>query len=281
MENKIIAIYTRQGYPSANVLQYIPNYAGTKVNTLIISGPNGDSSTGEIVYNNKPYTMFSAKGFYMGDENWPASLEQMASKTNIAPANIFLSLSTSAIIALAAMGDNLYNVMEWLKSNWIAGIDIDYEDGNPMQSQEVKTVTLAAIKAGLALTAAPYILHDGWMAWCEYVETNKGKVYWLNVQCYSGGASNNPVEWAKQFAPIPVVAGFEAKCSTSYDGGQLSPREAEYQLYNWQHNIPHASLAGAFVWDFGIVISPENTYKFTVEEYAESMFIGLTAGGPL
>lgn len=276
MQNPIIAIYTRSGYPSNNVQQFIPNYAKTNVNILILSGPNGNN--GGIVYNNPPYTMFNSQGQYVGDEAWPASLAQLIAETNIKPSGIFFSLSNSAISTLAAMSVSaLANIMTWLKANGISGIDMDCESwGQPGGLEPMdpacQAVTLAAIAAGLALTAAPYNRLSGWQSWCAFVSQNNGSVSWLNVQCYAGGASNDPVaEWFRQFTPpIPVVAGFEASPGT--DAGALTPTQAQAKLATWQAETPNNSLAGAFTWDFGIITS--GTY--TVSEFALAMYAGLT-----
>lgn len=275
-KNPIIAVYTRSGYPSQNVEEFIDDYANTNVNTLILSGPNGYDNG--IVYNNPPYTMFDSQGQYVGDASWPASLSRFVAKTNIDPAAIWFSLSNSAISALAAMSASaLAGVMTWLKANGIAGIDMDCENwGQPggldPMDPACQTVTLAAIAAGLALTAAPYNQQSSWQSWCAFVTRNNGSLSWLNVQCYAGGGSNDPVGgWYTQFNPtVPIVAGFEASPGT--DAGALTPDQAKAQLAAWQAETPQNSLAGAFVWDFGLIASG----RHTVSQFALAMYAGLT-----
>ncbi len=271
----IIAVYTRTGYPSDNVKQNIPLYSNTKVNVFILSGPNG--LNGEIVYNDPPFPMFSSQGQYVGDAEWPDSLALLIAESNISSSGIFFSLGNSAISTLAAMSTSaLANVMTWLKTNGIAGIDMDCENWgqpgglNPLDPPCQK-VTLAAIAAGLALTAAPYNQQGAWQSWCTFVTQNQGSVSWLNVQCYAGGASNNPVnDWYVKFNPtVPVVAGFEALPGT--DQGALSPTEAQSRLAAWQAEPPQKSLTGAFVWNFGIITSGTDT----VDQFAEAMSSGL------
>ncbi len=276
LQPPIIAVYTRSGYPSANVLASIPSYAGTDVNVLILSGPNG--ADGAIVYNDPPATMFDAQGQYVGDPDWPASLAGLIARSNISPDGIFFSLSNSAISTLAAMSPSaLAQVMTWLKTNGITGIDMDCENWNqpgglsPMDPA-CQTVTLAAIAAGLALTAAPYNRLDGWQHWCAFVRQHQGTLAWLNVQCYAGGYGNDPVSgWYTQFDPsVPIVAGFEASPGT--DAGALTPEQARRQLAAWQAETPVKALSGAFVWEYSIITS--GTY--TVGEFAHAMRTGLT-----
>lgn len=273
--NPIIAFYSRSAYPASNVLKYSENYKNTNVNTLIISGPNGYE--GGIVYNDPPFPMFNSTGEYVGDPQWPDSLRQLVSETNIGATNVYFSLSNSAISALAAMSaTNLASVMTWLKNNGLTGIDMDCESwgqpgGLPPMAPACQTVTLAAITAGLALTAAPYNRTEEWQHWCAFVAENKGSLSWLNIQCYSGGASNDPVQWYNGFSPpVPIVAGFEASPGT--DPGSLTPAQALTQLKAWQGESPANCLAGAFVWDFGLTVS--GTY--TVGEFALAMYNGLT-----
>lgn len=277
MTDKIIAVYTRQGYPSGLVNQYSPNFANTNVNTLILSGPNGDN--GEIVYNNRPYIIFNQSGTYVGDLQWPASLSSLKANTNIT--SIYFSLGNSAIRTLAGLSSaSLANFMSWLKVNEITGIDIDAENwGQPgglnPTDVPVLTVTLAAINAGLALTAAPYNQLAGWQQWQTFVLTNNGSISWFNVQCYAGGSANDPVQgWFTQFNPsVPIVAGFEA-INSGTDSGQYSPSEAQTLLQGWQNETPKNSLSGAFVWDFGFIIS--GTYS--VSAYADAIKTGLQGG---
>lgn len=273
--NNIIAIYTRSGYPSSNVITYSSDYAGTPVNTLIISGPNGYN--GGIVYNDPPYPMFDSSGNYTGDTNWASSLTQLKNNTNIT--NIFFSIGNSAISALAAMGSsNLNKVLVSLKNSGITGVDIDAENwGQPggldPMDPAVQTVTLAVIQAGLALTAAPYNNLSGWQSWQTFVNNTKGgHISWFNVQCYAGGTGNDPVQgWYTQFTPsVPIVAGFEATNSGT-DGGQLTPTQALQTIQSWQSEVPQNSLAGAFVWEFSLILDGGNT----VAEYATAMEEGL------
>jgi len=222
--------------------------------------------------------LFDTAGTYVGDTAWPDSLSQLVAATNIAAANIYFSLSNSAISALAAMTSTaLAAVMTWLKSNGIAGIDMDCENwGQPggldPMDPACQTVTLAAIAAGLALTAAPYNALSGWQSWSAFVARNKGTLSWMNVQCYAGGYGNDPVEgWFTQFSPsVPIVAGFEA--NPGPDGGALTPTQAQAQLKSWQAETPANSLAGAFIWEFGIVQSGQ----YTLSEYGLAMSTGLS-----
>lgn len=275
VQNPIVAVYTRSGYPASDVKQSVANYANTNVNTIILSGPNG--LNGGIVYNDPPYTMFNAQGQYVGDPKWPDSLQTLIAQTNIAANGVYFSLSNSAISALAAMAAaDLAQVMTWLKANGITGIDMDCENWgqsgglNPMDPA-CQTVTLAAIQAGLALTAAPYNAQSGWQSWCSFVPQNGGVVSWLNLQCYAGGYGNDPVTWSALFQPaVPIVAGFEA--SPGPDGGALTPAQAQAQLASWQAETPPNTVAGAFVWEYSIIESG----AYTVSDYALAMYAGLT-----
>lgn len=272
----IIAMYTRSGYPSSNVKKYETDYSQTNINTLILSGPNGYN--GGIVYNDSPYEMFNAQGSYVGDSTWASTLIEFASSKNIT--NIYFSLSNSAISALANMTPNgLESVMNWLKHNKISGIDMDCEywgqpGGLKPTSPDVETVTLAAIAAGLKLTAAPYNLMDEWKQWCQYVSSKSGNVEWLNLQCYVGGYGNNPVEWAEQFPNIPIVPGIEP-INSSTDTGQYTPQEALTLFTNWHHDAISKSLTlgGGFLWDFGFFLSLKN---YTITDYTEAIITANT-----
>lgn len=273
--NPIVAVYSRSGYPSGNIKLYTSNYAGTAVNILIVASVNGYK--GGIVYNDPPNYMFDSSGQYVGDQNWPNSLRQLMSATNIA--GIYFSLSNSGISTLAAMSaPALASVMQWLKANGIAGIDMDceywgQEGGLKPMDPACQTVTTAAIGAGLGLTAAPYNRQNEWGLWCSFVTQNGGSVSWLNIQCYAGGVDNgnDPVQWFNYFSPsVPVAGGFEAKPGS--DKGALTPSQAKLQVAAWQAEPPPNCLAGAFVWEFGIIISG----SYTVADYATAMYAGLT-----
>jgi hypothetical protein len=271
----IIAIYTRNGYPSSQVNCSIDKYRYTPVNSIILSGPNGHE--GGIVYNDPQNHMFDSNGKYVGDSNWVKSLQDLIANTNIQLNQIYISLSNSAISTLAAMTPvALDKVMTFLKTNGIAGIDMDCENwGQPggldPMACPCQIVTLATTKAGLALTAAPYRSESKWQDWCSFVTNNKGSLSWLNIQCYDGGFRNNPVQWFTSFKPpVPVLAGFEAIPGT--DKGALKPEEIKMQLESWQAELPTKCLTGAFIWDYGIIVSG----KYTVNDYALAIFNGLT-----
>ncbi len=261
----IVALYTRQGYPSLRVIDSIADYANTPVNTLIITGFNTDSLG--IVYNNYPYLMFDNSGIYVGDQNWFPSLASLRQATNIS--NVFLSLTDTSIAMLAGLDEtSLGNVMSFLGNNGITGIDLDAESIMPMDPS-VQIVTLAAIKANLALTAAPFTNQAGWQAWIDFVSQSGGTVSWLNVLCYSGGSGNDPIAWAQAMSPTPIAAAVEA--IPGGDAGEYSPFGVASQLAHWQAENPSYSLSGAVIWNYGIV----KAGPFTVAGYAHAMLEGL------
>ncbi|GGD11692.1 hypothetical protein [Hyunsoonleella pacifica] len=262
-----IAMYSRNAYPSNEVTKYSSYYEDTSINSLIISGPNGYK--GGIVYNDPTSPMFDSNGAYVGDSDWISVLFEFTSKNNIS--DVYFSLGDSAIEALAAMSSTaLSSVMLWLKTNGLTGIDMDNEQ-EIATSEKVKTVTLAAIKAGLKLTAAPYYL-EGWEEWYQYVSKYSGVVERFHLQCYDGGYGNDPSVWIEKFPSIPIVPGVES-INSSGALGQYTPSETKMKYEDWQ-NKSQNRLAGGFIWQFFFFINtPGNGYK--VKQYAQAISDGL------
>lgn len=271
---QVIAVYSQDAYPSGNVFLSIEYYQNTKVNTLIISGLNGVPGEG-IVYNYARNLMFDTCGHYVGDSDWAASLQLLTAQTLIDPSRLFVSLSDSAIVVLAGMTQGaLAKVMMWFKTHGIKGVDMDCKQLSPM-SGPVTKVTLAAIHAGLALTAAPCLYTDHWQHWCNLVSFNCGVVAWLNLPCYALGIVCDPVQWSQYFEqPVPLVPGFTANPS---ELGYLTPSQTQRRLAKWQAECTRQPLTGAFTRQKGATID----FKDSVKCYAEAIFRGLSGRGCL
>lgn len=270
MNNKIIAVYSRQAYPSSMLSAYFNSFTASPVNTILICSPNADSNS-NIVYNQIPYLMFDLNGNYIGDQNWGYELTNL--RLNAGIQNIIFSINDSTIPLLAQMTETAaFNyVMLGLSRLGINGIDFDCETLQP-NNLDVMKVTYALInfnqnnpKNKLLITAAPYTNKELWKSWIATIKSSGGEVAWLNVQSYGDA---DIVDWANDFPDISIVAGFEAYMNP--DQG-LTPDNAKTQLSTWKNGCTKNNLVGAYVWDFGIII----TSPFSLNEYANQMNEGL------
>jgi hypothetical protein len=89
---------------------------------------------------------------------------------------------------------------------------------------------------GFKVSLVPYTAASFWTSVATNTNNQRaGTVDRVDLQCYSGGAGNNPCNW--NFGSIPVYAGlWDAEKSTS---------QVQSQLTTWKNNC---QIAGGFMW---------------------------------
>jgi hypothetical protein len=108
---------------------------------------------------------------------------------------------------IAANGTNtttaLYRNLVALKN--ALGIDaIDSDDESAYDAASAIQFGRMCASAGLKLTLCPYTNPGYWQAVRSGLGANCDRVY---LQCYDGGAGNNPASWNSYFSGLKVIAG--------------------------------------------------------------------------
>jgi hypothetical protein len=199
---------------------------------LSLVNQSGDQPD-QLVYNEATNPIFDTTGAYIGSDQWAGIVASLRGGGDVR--EVYLSFSTNGT---AYMNDLLSSnksaaqkILSQVKNELgFDGIDLDYEGGDYSPGSPIYPVAAAAVEAGLALTAAPFSDRDQWGDWVLHVQGLGGTVSWLNLQCYSGGKSNNPGDWLGLGAPI--VAGTCSNCCCPQT--TCSPADVESALTLWR-----------------------------------------------
>ena len=151
-----------------------------------------------MVYNDASNPVFNNHGDYIGDGSWANVISDLKNGGDVR--DLYLSFSTNGTEYMGNLlntnPDAAQNILNYIKNELgFTGIDLDYEGFDFSPNSAVFQLASAAAGVGLKLTAAPYNQKESWRSWVQHVEGSKGKVSWLNLQCYAGGKSNNPGDW--------------------------------------------------------------------------------------
>lgn len=225
------------------------------------------SVSGEIGFNNEQ--IISKEKGYFGDKNWGSQLTTLLTGSKVK--------TLIASFGGGGVGDfnnikNIYNDNNQsfsrtnLESNFktfkktfpmISALDMDCED----EYDQVSFVAFCQmlISIGFEITFCPYDYFSEINFWTSSLakleKSNPGKVLRFNLQCYDGGGSNTPKEWAKKIQ--------EAIPAFNTDGfiwaGDWS-RNYNKNIAQWVGNCPsdmqthlaefkgETSVGGAFLW---------------------------------
>ncbi len=201
-------IFCNGGMGSASGLT-APQISGLRASgmtTMIIFNmgvaTNGDFTCGGTICSN---------GVYVGPSNWGSLLNQCrAQPSSIARIEICIGgwtdpSWTNIKNLIAANSTNvLYQNLVALKN--ALGIDaIDNDDEAAYDSASTIKFGQMCASVGLKSTLCPYTRSDYWQAVKAGLGTNCDQVY---LQCYDGGAGNNPAIWNTYFGGLKVVAGY-------------------------------------------------------------------------
>jgi hypothetical protein len=163
----------------------------------------------------------------------------------------------------------------------IAGYDFDNEDlFDPSASDTVAELSevLCANKR-LFITYCPYMMQDMWnqaiqsvYTWNQRQKPVLGQsVRWWNLQCYSGGAGNDPSSWARLLPENAGVADKAAYIVPGYSASQ-SPSSIEATFKSLATSDP--GIAGGFIWNSSAIFAG----SFMPRDYAQAIINGLAAG---
>lgn len=290
--NRIALYIGNEIYPhsapsdNANIDPYatVARLQNSPLTSPILSGLNFDSGTNSLVYCDGGKQIFDQTGAYVGSHEWPLIVQTLRSGGQVR--EVYLSFGTNAVEWL---GDLLASnptagaqILTSIKMTLgFDGIDLDYEGGDFSSSSPLYTVASAAVSAGLMLTAAPYFNIPGWQAWVTFVQAIPGTVSWLNLQCYAGGAENNPGDWLAVGAPI--VPGCCANCGQGQ--GICRPIDVADLFTLWTTgqgavsgqcwsgtNTNALAIGGGFIWVYSAVKGPD------FFDYMNALAIGLKQG---
>jgi len=208
-------------------------------------------SNGDLHFNDK---LVVSSGEYVGDAAWPGYLAQVKTGTT-SVTQLEFSVGSYAsldyidiakLIKKEGTGPNstLYKNFAALKDA-IPDIDaIDIDDEDDVDANLIVEFSLMLGAIGYKITFCPYFGQADWInALVTLHEKQPGLVTQINLQCYEGGAGNDPVQWQRAAADagvtIPVYPGLESE----QNGGD-APDDMESQFKEWAKG----GITGGWVW---------------------------------
>lgn len=162
----------------------------------------------------------------------------------------------------------------------IDGYDFDDED----LFDPTTTAALTELLCGgnqMIITYCPYFGEaTPWNAAIEAVYTWDQQqnpvlgqsVRWWNLQCYSGGAGNDPATWVRQLSTKAGISDAPAYIVPGYDASLQSPSSIQETFSGLASSDP--GIAGGFIWNSSAIFSS----SFTPKDYAQAIRAGLGAG---
>jgi len=253
-----------------------PFYSGgtATMNALRVSGfttvmlwtIHVDASNGNLIYNDQ---LVVSNGVYVGNAAWPGQLATLkTAPTSVnriewsvgsAPSggNDFLSIQTLMTTYGTNTSSILYRNFQALKT--ATGADaIDYDDETLYSvSTSVKFGQMLS-SIGYKVTLCPYTDASFWQS--VYNQLGSNLVDHVYLQCYAGGAGNDPGAWNSYFTGLKVIPGMWGIAS---DPSGSTASQVAVQMAAW-----HAAdgIPGGFIWLYDNIVA--NTNGGTPANYA-------------
>lgn len=237
--------------------------------TVILWTIHINSSNGDLVLNDQ---LVASNGAYVGNGAWPgqlATLKQAPTSVNrieIAVGSWGVNDFQSAKTLMAAQGTGsgsiLYRNFQALKN--ATGADAVQFDDETLYDVNA-TVQFGNMLAtmGYKVTLCPYTNMGFW----QNVKSQLGsKVDAVYLQCYDGGAGNDPGSWSNAMGGMRVYPGLWC----IHGGSGDSANTARTKLSNWRVS---AGVAGGFIWLYDDLLS--NTSGGSPADYANAIHTGL------
>lgn len=228
--------------------------------SIILSLFHIDSS-GDIIYNNP---MIVQNGAYVGDAAWPGQVAQLKKDSPVT--TILASIGGGGVSDFSNIqtiydnNNNSFNETP-LQKNFqvfrqsfpaIDLIDMDCEDNYDQPSFVAFCEML--IDIGFGITFCPYRNKGFWTGSLTAIEQDyPGAVKWWNLQCYDGGAGNDPATWAAAIQKaIPgfntdgfILAGDWSRLWNGQYWQGDCPSQVQSLLSPFE---PESCVGGAFIW---------------------------------
>jgi hypothetical protein len=278
MSTPIIALYAGGPLGPSEIAQNLAATQAAGWNTIILSlfhignPQNQGQSWGDIIFNGSP--MVVSQGQYVADASWPANVAAL--KQTGAITKVYASIGGGQPVVDFGTLQTIYEQNgnsfsgTMLEANFqvfrktfpaIDGIDMDVEDTYDQPSFVAFCQML--IGMGFDITFCPYTQPSFWTgSLAALQQSNPGAVKWWNLQCYAGGAGNDPGTWAD--AITQAIPGF---ATGGYIVASDWSRWYNTQYHYWDGDCPPAvtallsgfagepSLGGGFIWNMDAILN--------------------------
>ncbi len=224
--------------------------------TVILWAIHVNASNGDLVLNDQ---LVASGGNYVGNSAWPSqlnSLRQQPTSVNrieicvgSAGPNDFQSIKTLIASGGTGTGSILYRNFLALK-NATGANAVCFDDEALFDTNTSVTFGRMLSNMGLKVTFAPYNNQNHW----RDVKTQLGSIVdAVYLQCYDGGAGNNPATWNTLFGGLKVTPGLWGRHNNNSTGD--SPASVQSRMVGWRNS---AGVTGGFMWLYDDLQNPSN-----------------------
>jgi hypothetical protein len=227
-----------------------------------------DATTGNLIYNDQ---LVASNGVYVGNAAWPAQLATLkTAPTSVNRiewsvsswgVNDFLSIQT----LMNTYGTNTDSILyrNFLALKNATGADaIDYDDETLYDAATAVKFGRMLSSMGYKVTLCPYTQATFWQN--VYNQLGSGIVDAVYLQCYAGGAGNNPGSWNGYFGGLKVIPGMwgiavdPSGSTASQVGTQMTAWRAAYGIpggFMWLYDNIAANTSGGTPADYALAIN--------------------------
>ena len=165
----------------------------------------------------------------------PSSINRLEFGLSAGGSNTFEYIKTLVETDGTEPGSILYENFKALRENFPMVDAINFDDEKTYDSSSATQFSIMLADLGFKVTLCPYTRRTFWQTLAQDTNLSKpGAVDAVYLQCYDGGAYNNPCTWQGYFDNIPV-----------WPGVQVDDSSIESKMTNWKNQC---GIPGGWLW---------------------------------
>jgi len=205
-------------------------------------------------------------GVYVGRAEWPQEVAAFKKgATSVDRVEISIGSwgvadfeTIESLIASQGTGpvSALYKNFQVLR-NIIPSIDaVSFDDESNYDVNSTVALSVMLSDMGFKISLCPYTRSSFWKSVYDNVNSQRPEtVDRVYLQCYAGGAGNNPGTWNGYFSGLQVTPGLW--CYPNGTSGKRTPGEVQTQMSSWSSSY---HIAGGFMWFLDDMLPHQSTY---------------------
>ncbi len=217
-------------------------------------------------------------GTYIGDRKYPNFPKNMAllktPPTSVTRIEVGLDAwegqtfkNIERLINAQGTGPNsiLYKNFKALKEKVPAIDALNFDDESNYDVASTVKFAVMVADLGFKVALCPYTRSSFWRSVAQQTNQQRpGAVDAIFLQCYAGGASNNPASSSWKFGNLPVYPGLWSK--------DFSPSRVQSKMRGWKNS---AGCKGGFMW-----LYDEFQQTSKTKQYANAINTAFSIGAP-
>lgn len=230
--------------------------------------------SGDLYYND---TLIISRGEYVGDASWPKLVDSIGDGS---VQRVCASIGGGGVLDFTTINriytqngqsfanTNLERSLRTFRKVFPSVDILDLDNEDDYSEPSFLAFCQLVIGMGFRVTFCPYTAQDFWVRSLSALNASSpGAVAWWNLQCYDGGAGNEPQAWAD--AICRAVPGFNPTgFIVAGDWTSDSPGQVESLMSGF---AAQPSVGGGFMWTFDEMLAS----SVGPGKYAEAIRAGL------